>query len=213
MKKWIALLCAALLLGLAGTGALAHEAISVGATSYPLYDLARVIGGALVEPVALYAQADAQADCTLILCIGGEDEPQGEASARVVRVADWVADADAGVMAVPVTVMIAAGEIADALGALMPAHAQDFRAQAQVYVEEMIALDQAFRQAVKQGMSIACADEGSLEAFAAEYGVPYAPGDENALALYTYNAPEEEDADVPYAQLMQRNIEVLQGAE
>ena len=76
------------------------------------------------------------------------------------------------------------------------------------YFLMMSEIDNQYRQAVTQDMTV-YSNDGTMLYLAIEYGVNVENTDE-AYLLSTYNYPSEDDLAFSYADLMMRNVEILQ---
>ena len=189
------------------TPALAEGGLAVTATTYPLYDLARNVGGEYVEAVYAPDAEDAEGS-RVVLCMSDELEvPEGAWMIRATNGLELI-DGDTDVLTVPVYNILCASALMEALQEIDPAHADTYEANYEAYTTALIAVDSEFLTAVKSDMKISCED-GSMAYFAKEYGVEYAPDAADAIVLRTYNHPAEEDMDTPYIDLMRRNVEAL----
>ena len=113
-------------------------------------------------------------------------------------------------MVIPVNCMLAATYLADALNELDSENNSVYQENLIAYISELSAVDFSIRDALTGDIVVDCAD-GSMAYFAREYGVKYEPGAEGAIVLSTYNFPAEDDLEVPYAELLGRNIAALKG--
>ena len=216
MKKLIALfLMLMMAMSLAMPG-LAEDNIVIVATTYPLYDLAKVIGGEHVT--VKYAPDNAQeeaASAQILLCVGGEDDAWVDAleGVTVVKAMDTVLESIEGdneALTIPINVVLCADQLSTVLQEMDSENADLYNSNNQAFMDDMFAFDREIRDAArnKNGLQIKGAD-GSMAYFAAEYGLENAPDAEDATVLCTYSFPAEEDLEVSYMDLMRRNLEVL----
>ena len=203
----LALLC------LACGVAMAEGERVVVATTYPLYDMARIVCGDLAD--VQYAPEDAEKaaeKADVVFCIGGESDAWADALAdvKVVKAVNGLEliEGNTDVLTIPVNCMISASYFADAMGELDPDNNQAYQDNASSFIETMIALDSHIRDAVNADMKVKGAD-GSMAYFAREYGVTEAQDSEDAIELYTYSYPAEDLLDTPYAELMHSNLHLL----
>lgn len=217
MKKLIALLL--MLTLMAVTPALAEEKPVVVATTYQLYDVARIVGGEFVE--VKYAPENAQEvvkEGEILFCLGGEDDAWTESleGVTVVRVLDKMhnlfepIEGDNEIMAVPINCLWAAMELQDVLSEVDAANKDAYTANTDAFTIEVFAFDKEIRESISNAAEVKIkGSDGSMAYFAAEYGLQYAPDAEDAIALNTYSNPSEEDLEVPYLELMRRNLDAL----
>lgn len=215
MKRLLALLISLLVLAGACGGAVAEEKLTVVATTYPLYDLAASVGGELVDVVyASENAAEAAAEADIVLCVGGEADAwtAGLEGKTVVKAAEGLLmiEGDLDVTTIPVNCMIVASYLADALAVVDGDNNAVYQENLGNYIMAMSELDLAIRAVVTADTVVSCAD-GSMAYFAQEYGVTYSQDAEGAIVLSTYNVPAEEDMELSYAELMQKNIAALSG--
>ncbi len=212
-----------------GCSASAEDKRVLAATTYPLYDIARTVGGEFVEAVYAPEGGEQAAKAHIVLCVGGPgDAWTADSDAMVLRAIDGLelmdtegnpamedtqADLiDTDVMTIPVHNMLCASALADALIAADAEHAEEYRENLAAYIDQMIDLDARFREAAAGGLQIACAD-GSMRYFLREYELTYAEDSAaEAVVLSTYDHPAEEDIQTPYVQLMERNLSALLAA-
>lgn len=216
MRKVISLLVALMLL-IGAASALAEESLTVVATTYPLYDMAKAVCGDLAQVV--YAPEDAQAQAEgadILLCMGAEDDQWADAleNVRVVKAVDGIEliEGDSDVLTVPVNCMICASYLADALNALDGDNNAAYQANLDEYVTAMADMDAHIRQSVTEGMKVRGAD-GSMAYFAREYNLVNDPEATDAAELNTFDRTADADAETPYVELMHQNLHALAGGE
>ena len=211
MKKVLALLLTLLMLIAVSSVAMAEEKLTVVATTYPLYDMARNICGELVDVVYAPENAkEAAAEADIVLCISdGMNDLQDTVVVNVLDGLD-VIDGDSDALTIPVNCMLAATYLADALNELDNENNSVYQDNLIDYISVLSAVDFSMQDVAAGDIVVDCAD-GSMAYFAREYGVKYEPGAEDAIVLSTYNFPAEDDMEVPYAELMGRNLAALQG--
>ena len=131
-------------------------------------------------------------------------------SRHSLRVVDLL-EGDGDFLTIPVNNMICASYLADILGEMDAEHNDLYQQNVAAYVEAMSALDLRMREVAAQleDAKIFCED-GSMAYFAREYGLELSDGEEEAVVLHTYIRPAEEDEEVPYLQLMERNLAALE---
>lgn len=207
MKRMILL---ALALLLAVSPALAEGEISVLATTYPLYDMAKNIGG---EDVTVTYDPEAAGDAQgadIVVCAGNEAEEWNVEN--VVKASDDALafiEGDYEVSTIPINMAMVATTLDRVLGEMNPEHQTAYNDNFSAYADAMFALDAEIREAVAEGATVTGAD-GSMAYFAQEYGATEAEG---GVELHTYTHPEEADQETPYIDLMRRNLEALQAAK
>ncbi len=209
------LIIAVLLTMLCAFGAAAEEGLTVVATTYPLYDMAKTVCAELAD--VRYAPEDTQsqaAEADVVLCVGTEawaDELEG---AKVVKAIDGIEliEGDNDVLTIPVNCMICASYFADAMVAVDAQNNPTYQENLAGYVESMGDMDRHIRAEAKEGMKVSCAD-GSMAYFAREYGVTYEQGAADAAELQTFNYPDAEHAETPYVELMHANLHALTGKD
>ena len=220
MKKLLACMLAGIML-LAGAAVAEQDAaLVITATTFPLYEMAQAIGGDHVQVVyAPENPAEAAAQGQLLLCLGGEEDAWADEleNVTVLRVTDGMelaeneGVADTDVLTAPVNHMIFATTLADALVTMDADHTAEYQENTLTYTEQMIDLDNRYREAVANVKKVACAD-GSMYYLAQEYGLEYvSTEDPEAVVLYTYDHPSEEDQAEGYMALMERNLAALSG--
>lgn len=220
IKKLLAGLLAGMLLFAGAAMAEEDAALVISATTYPLYEMAQAIGGSHVQ--VIYAPEnpeEAASQSQLLLCMGGAEDAWADAleGITVLRVTDGMelaqaeGVADVDVLTAPVNHMIFATTLVETLLTLDADNAADYQANGLAYTEQMIQLDNQYRAAVSNVKKVACAD-GSMHYFAQEYGLEYvSTEDAEAVVLYTFNQPTEEEQAEGYMALMQRNLAALSG--
>lgn len=204
MKRLMVLL---LVMALLAVPALAQAEIAITATSYPLYDLAKIVGGD--EVVVTYTpDATIPEDAQIVLCMS--DEAKAPEGAKLIRAVDGIdlIEGDTDVLTIPINNVLCGLTLAEALAELDPDNLETYNVRMNAYMEDMFALDAEIRQAVTEQTRVTC-DDGSMMYFMMEYNVGYTPDDDTAILLHTYTHPAEEDLNTPYIDLMRRNLEAL----
>lgn len=218
-KKIAVGLCVlALLLALFQVG-MAEESeaqLRLVATAYPLYDMAKSISGEYVEVLYMpEATAEDAKNADILFCMSQEQDSWAAEveGARLLFAADGLdlLEGDGDFLTIPVNNMICASYLADILGEMDAEHNDLYQQNVAAYVEAMSDMDFRIREATAQleGTKISCED-GSMTYFAREYGLELSDGEEEAIVLHTYIHPAEEDEEVPYLQLMERNLAALE---
>lgn len=218
-KKIAVGLCVLALLGAlfqAGTAEESEAQLCLVATAYPLYDMAKSISGEYAEVLYMpEATAEDAQSADILFCMSPEqDSWAAEAEgARLLFAADGLdlLEDDGDFLTIPVNNMICASYLADILGEMDAEHNDLYQQNVAAYVEAMSALDLRMREVAAQleDAKIFCED-GSMAYFAREYGLELSDGEEEAVVLHTYIRPAEEDEEVPYLQLMERNLAALE---
>lgn len=216
MKKSLSLLAALVLaLCLLTAAAAAEGTLTIVATTYPLYDMARSLCGDLAD--IRYASEDAQAQAEgadIVLCVGGEEDAWADAlpGVTVVKAMDNIEliDGDRDVLTIPINCMLCASYLADALGSLDAANNAAYQANLAAYMDAMISMDNHIRETVTAAMKVSCPD-GSMAYFAKEYGVTFDQDAQDAVALSTFNAPAADAIEIPYVELLHSNLHALAG--
>ncbi|MBQ3170275.1 MAG: zinc ABC transporter substrate-binding protein [Clostridia bacterium] len=211
MKKFIALLLAVIfVLSVYG---IAEEKPTIVATTYPLYDIAKSVAGDRMN--VIYAPENAQehaADCDIVFALCEETDPWTKEISNVkviyalegIEIIDGVYD----VFTVPVNLMLCSSYFADSLCMLDMSNQSYYYENYMNYFLMMSEIDNQYRQAVTQDMTV-YSNDGTMLYLAIEYGVNVENTDE-AYLLSTYNYPSEDDLAFSYADLMMRNVEILQ---
>ena len=215
MKKSIVSMMLALLLWM-GCTAFAEAQRTIVATTYPLYDIAQSVCGDLAQVVYAPQAAEKEAaDADVLLCMGTDADAWADSlkDVRVVKALDGIdsIEGNADALTIPVNCMICASYFADAMNEIDPEHNDVYQDRLTAYVESMISLDDHIRSAVQPNAKISCPD-GSMAYFAREYGLTETDAAE-AIALYTYNYPEDDLIGTPYAELLHANLHRLTGIE
>ena len=212
MSKRIVVMLLALMCMVCGV-AMAEGQRVVVATTYPLYDMAKIVCGDLAD--VQYVPEDAEkaaAEADVVFCVGGESDAWVDAlaDAKAVKAVYGLEliEGNADVLTIPVNCMISVSYFADAMSELDPDNIQVYQSNASSYIEAMIALDSHIREAVNADMKVKGAD-GSMAYFAREYGVTEAQDSEDAIELYTYSFPAKELLETPYLELMHSNLHLL----
>lgn len=218
-KKIAVGLCVLALLGALFQVGMAEESeaqLRLVATAYPLYDMAKSISGEYVEVLYMpEATAEDAKNADILFCMSQEQDSWAAEveGARLLFAADGLdlLEDDGDFLTIPVNNMICASYLADILGEMDAEHNDLYQQNVAVYVEAMSALDLRMREAAAQleDAKIFCED-GSMAYFAREYGLELSDGEEEAVVLHTYIWPAEEDEEVPYLQLMERNLAALE---
>ncbi len=218
-KKIAVGLCVLALLGAlfqAGTAEESEAQLRLVATAYPLYDMAKSISGEYAEVLYMpEATAEDAQSADILFCMSPEQDSWAAEveGARLLFAADGLdlLEDDGDFLTIPVNNMICASYLADILGEMDAEHNDLYQQNVAVYVEAMSALDLRMREAAAQleDAKIFCED-GSMAYFAREYGLELSDGEEEAVVLHTYIWPAEEDEEVPYLQLMERNLAALE---
>lgn len=182
-----------------------EDKITIYATTYPLYDLARQIGGKRVE--VKYATDGEIEEAEILLLVNDEIiVPDGVVVVRAIEGLELI-EGDYDVLTIPVNNMLCAISLADALYKLDREHNDEYQQNTSTFIDEMSEMDLAFRNSLSGDEEIACND-GSMAYFALEYGVKYTNA-ENAIVLSTYNKPDEERIGTSYLELMKMNLDAL----
>lgn len=215
MKKSIVSVMLALLL-LLGCTAFAEAQRTIVATTYPLYDIAQSVCGDLAQVIYAPQAAEKEAaGADVLLCMGTDADAWADSlkDVRVVKALEGVdvIEGNADALTIPVNCMISASYFADAMNEIDPEHNNAYQDRLTAYVESMIALDDHIRSVVQPNAEISCPD-GSMAYFAREYGLTETDS-ADAIALYTYNYPEDDLIDMPYAELLHANLHRLTGTE
>ena len=218
-KKIAVGLCVLALLGAlfqAGTAEESEAQLCLVATAYPLYDMAKSISGEYVEVLYMpEATAEDAKNADILFCMSQEQDSWAAEveGARLLFAADGLdlLEGDGDFLTIPVNNMICASYLADILGEMDAEHNDLYQQNVAAYVEAMSYMDLRIREATAQleGTKISCED-GSMAYFAREYGLELSDGEEEAIVLHTYIHPAEEDEEVPYLQLMERNLAALE---
>ncbi|HIV28096.1 MAG TPA: zinc ABC transporter substrate-binding protein [Candidatus Ornithocaccomicrobium faecavium] len=218
-KKIAVGLCVLALLGAlfqAGTAEESEAQLCLVATAYPLYDMAKSISGEYVEVLYMpEATAEDAQSADILFCMSQEQDSWAAEveGARLLFAADGLdlLEGDGDFLTIPVNNMICASYLADILGEMDAEHNDLYQQNVAAYVEAMSDMDLRIREATAQleGTKISCED-GSMTYFAREYGLELSDGEEEAIVLHTYIHPAEEDEEVPYLQLMERNLAALE---
>jgi len=228
MKKLFSvLLLIALLISSFAYAEALDERLSIVATTYPLYDMAKNIAGDMAE--VIYAPEDAQqaaAKADLVLCVGSEadawvEELEGVSVVKAVNGIE-VIENDCDVLTIPLNNMICASYLAEELAVLDSANNEAYQMNLVIYVGAMSELDLRIQEVVHAAMHVSAdanthdhvevkvyCNDGSMAYFAKEYGVTIVTEPEDAIELSTYNFPVEEDQTVAYIDLMARNTDAL----
>lgn len=189
----------------------AEEKATIVATTFPLYDIAKNVGGDLVNVVYVPDYQENSIECDVIYVLSEESAPWAKELKNVrVEVAlkgIELIEGDNYAFTAPINVMIASSYLMDALCEIDPAHTDVYLLNYIAYFEQINEIDAKFREADIEDKSITCND-GSMAYFAKEYGIQIQDGEE-ACVLSTYNFPSEEDVLLSYAELMLKNLEAL----
>ena len=199
MKRRILALAAAACLM---TAASASASVKVAAATYPLYDIAKNVIGDAGEVV--YTQDTAE-DYDLILTFG---EVTADNGFNALECVENAIEGDTDITTTPINCALVAFDLADVLAAADADNAELYSDNMSAYCEELFALDLEFEDAVTEDTVIRCED-GSMAYFAAEYGVNI--DDSAEITLSAYTSPSGEDQQVPYIELMRRNLAALKG--
>ncbi len=178
------------------------EGTRIAAETFPLYSLAKAIVGEDEHFEVVMDDADAQ----ILFCVHQKEAPEGT---KVVSIEESIglAEADTDALTIPVNCMLMASYLADALAEVEPEHSEMFQENLVALVETFSDLDIAIRDAINEDTVVTC-DDGSMECFAAEYGVSIA---DDGIVLSTYNNPAEDLNEFTYLDLMRLNLEKLKG--
>ena len=161
------------------------------------------------------ATAEDAQSADILFCMSQEQDSWAAEveGARLLFAADGLdlLEGDGDFLTIPVNNMICASYLADILGEMDAEHNDLYQQNVAAYVEAMSALDLRMREVAAQleDAKIFCED-GSMAYFAREYGLELSDGEEEAVVLHTYIRPAEEDEEVPYLQLMERNLAALE---
>ncbi len=211
------IMIAVLLMMLCVVSAMAEEGLTVVATTYPLYDMAKAVCADLAD--VRYAPEDAQSlagEADVVLCVGGEEEAWVDKleGVSVIKAIDGIEliEGDTDVLTIPVNCMICASYFTDTMVAMDAINNATYQTNLAGYVESMANMDSHIRAEATEGMKVSCAD-GSMAYFAREYGVAYEQGADNAVELYTFNNPDAEHVEIPYVELMHENLHTLTGKD
>lgn len=191
--------------------------LTVVATTYPLYDIARQIGGehlnVLYDPDVTPESLNA---ADILLCVGTlEDSWLSELDDVKVHYASTgveLIENEWDINTIPINNMLVATYLTETLTKADSDHGGLYRQNLSDYVDVMIALDMRIRSAINKAVKIYCED-GSMAYFAKEYGVQIAANADNAVLLYTYTNPSAEDQKFSYVQLMEKNLDALNEGE
>mgnify|MGYP000862602185 FL=1 len=211
------------------SGLAEDDTIVIKATTYPLYDMARSLYG---DPATVTFMPDASTDtlgqCDILLCVGDEND-QWTAfldGVTVVRALDSIGglltidgnvasldtpieEIDADVLTIPINDVLVAYDLVDAVTMLNADIGTAATDELEDYANQYFEMDRLFVEAVENGAAVTCHD-GSMNYFAQEYGVDV--DQEGAVELHTYNMPGNENLEVPYIELMQRNLQAIKEA-
>ena len=189
----------------------AEEKATIVATTFPLYDIAKNVGGDLVNVVYVPDYQENSIECDVIYVLSEESAPWAkelkDVRVEVALKGIELIEGDNDAFTAPINVMIAASYLMDALCEIDPAHTDVYLLNYIAYFEQINAIDAKFREADIEDKFITCND-GSMAYFAKEYGIQIQDGEE-ACVLSTYNFPSEEDVLLSYAELMLKNLEAL----
>lgn len=212
MKKVLSLMLLAALLVMP---VLAEAEISIAATSYPLYDMAKIVGGDAVE-VTYVPDAQIPEGTQIVLCMANEVTDAGDATViSAVNKAYVSVEGDTSCLTAPINNAMVARALTEVLQSMDADNMDNFANSLSAYTNDIIALDAEIRTLVDEkknngeALKVTCADSGSLACFAKEYGVEYAQDAPDAIELSSYEHPADEDLEVPYIDLMRRNLEAL----